>query len=50
MSLPDSNWLIQIYMIETSKQRFVSIGKDAIDRVIVVVYTYRGEQISNNDK
>ena len=28
-----------------SKQRFVSIGRDAIGRVVVVVYTYRGENV-----
>ncbi len=28
-----------------NEQRFVSIGMDAIGRVLVVVYTYRGEDI-----
>ena len=28
-----------------AEQRFVSIGSDALDRVVVVVYTYRGEAI-----
>ena len=28
-----------------NEQRFVSIGLDAIGRVLVVVYTYRGEDI-----
>ena len=28
-----------------NEQRFVSIGLDAISRVLVVVYTYRGEDI-----
>jgi uncharacterized protein len=28
-----------------SEQRFVTIGRDALDRVTVVVYTYRGEDI-----
>jgi uncharacterized DUF497 family protein len=27
------------------EQRFVTIGRDALDRVTVVVYTYRGEDI-----
>ena len=27
------------------EQRFVSIGTDAVGRVVVVVYTYRGEDI-----
>ena len=27
------------------EQRFVTIGRDALDRVTVVVYTYRGEGI-----
>jgi len=27
------------------EQRFVSIGRDATDRIVVVVYTYRGEDI-----
>jgi uncharacterized DUF497 family protein len=28
-----------------NEQRFVSIGMDVIGRVLVVVYTYRGEDI-----
>ncbi|MEE8621157.1 MAG: BrnT family toxin [Syntrophobacteria bacterium] len=28
-----------------SEQRFVSVGADALNRVVVVVYTYRGEDI-----
>ena len=27
------------------EQRFVSIGSDALNRIVVVVYTYRGEDI-----
>jgi uncharacterized DUF497 family protein len=27
------------------EQRFVSVGADALNRVVVVVYTYRGEDI-----
>ena len=27
------------------EQRFISIGRDVINRIIVVVYTYRGENI-----
>jgi hypothetical protein len=41
----DPNALTRGNFDETSEQRFVSIGRDAIDRVIVVVYTYRGEDI-----
>ena len=29
------------------EQRFVSMGRDAIGRVVVVVYTYRGENCSS---
>ena len=28
-----------------SEQRFVTIGKDGFERVLVVVYTYRGDEI-----
>lgn len=28
-----------------SEQRFVSIGSDALERVVVIVYTYRGDAI-----
>jgi uncharacterized DUF497 family protein len=28
-----------------SEQRFVSVGSDALNRVVVVVYTYRGADI-----
>jgi len=28
-----------------SEERFVSVGGDALNRVVVVVYTYRGEDI-----
>jgi uncharacterized DUF497 family protein len=28
-----------------SEQRFVTIGKDGFERVLVVVYTYRGDDI-----
>jgi uncharacterized DUF497 family protein len=27
------------------EERFVTIGKDGFDRVLVVVYTYRGDEI-----
>ncbi len=27
------------------EQRFVTIGKDSLERTLVVVYTYRGEEI-----
>jgi uncharacterized protein len=27
------------------EQRFISIGRDAVARVVVVVYTYRGENV-----
>lgn len=29
----------------TDEQRFVSVGLDALNRILVVVYTYRGEDI-----
>ncbi|HEX9733902.1 MAG TPA: BrnT family toxin [Thermoanaerobaculia bacterium] len=29
----------------TGEQRQVSLGSDALDRVLVVVYTYRGQDI-----
>lgn len=28
-----------------SEERFVSVGADALNRVVVVVYTYRGDDI-----
>ena len=28
-----------------AEQRFISIGSDVLDRVVVVVYTYRGDAI-----
>jgi len=28
-----------------TEQRFVTIGSDALERVLVVVYTYRGDRI-----
>ena len=27
------------------EQRFVTVGMDAVDRILVVVYTHRGENI-----
>jgi len=30
---------------EPSEQRFVTVGMDAFARVLVVIYTYRGEKI-----
>ena len=27
------------------EQRFVTIGRDSLDRILVVVYTHRGEEI-----
>ena len=27
------------------EQRFVTIGRDSLDRILVVAYTYRGEEI-----
>jgi uncharacterized DUF497 family protein len=29
----------------TEEQRFVTIGRDSLDRILVVAYTYRGEEI-----
>ena len=31
--------------IAEGEQRFVSVGADALNRVVVVVYTYRGDDI-----
>lgn len=39
----DPNALTRENLDEKNEQRFVSIGMDAIGRVLVVVYTYRGE-------
>jgi hypothetical protein len=43
--LCDPNALTREDMDVKYEQRFLSIGIDAISRVIVVVYTYRGEEI-----
>lgn len=29
----------------TDERRFVTIGRDSLDRILVVAYTYRGEEI-----
>lgn len=41
----DPNALTREDLDVNSEKRFVSIGMDAIGRVLVVVYTYRGEDI-----
>jgi uncharacterized DUF497 family protein len=41
----DPNALTREDLDVNNEQRFVSIGMDAIGRVLVVVYTYRGEDI-----
>jgi len=41
----DPNALTREDLDVKNEQRFVSIGLDAIGRVLVVVYTYRGEDI-----
>jgi uncharacterized DUF497 family protein len=45
MVLFDPNALTCEDLDVKNKQRFVSIGMVAIGRVLVVVYTYRGEDI-----
>jgi len=45
MVLFDPNALTQEDLDVKNEQRFVSIGVDAIGRVLVIVYTYRGEDI-----
>jgi uncharacterized DUF497 family protein len=45
MVLFDPNALAREDFDVKNEQRFVSIGMDAIGRVLVVVYTYRGEHI-----
>jgi uncharacterized DUF497 family protein len=41
----DPNALTREDVDGENEQRFVSIGMDAIGRILVVVYTYRGEDI-----
>ena len=41
----DPNALTREDMIVDGEQRFVTVGADTIGRVLVVVYTYRGEDI-----
>ena len=45
MVLFDPNALTREDLDVENEQRFVTIGVDAIGRVLVVVYTYRGEDI-----
>ena len=45
MVLFDPNALTREDMISDGEQRFVTVGADTIGRVLVVVYTYRGEDI-----
>lgn len=41
----DPNAIEQTDISEENEQRFVLIGMDAFGRVLVVVYTWRGERI-----
>ena len=43
--LYDPHALTQEDKDAVNEQRFVTIGMDAIGRVLIVVYTYRGEDI-----
>ena len=42
----EDEWALTIKQeIVKNEQRFASIGKDFIGRIVVVVYTYRGDDI-----
>ena len=41
----DPNALTREDMESEGEQRFVTVGMDALGRILVVVYTYRGEDI-----
>jgi uncharacterized DUF497 family protein len=41
----DPNALTREDMETEGEQRFVTVGMDALGRILVVVYTYRGEDI-----
>ena len=43
--LYDPHALTQENKDAVNEQRFITIGMDAIGRVLIVVYTYRGEDI-----
>jgi uncharacterized protein len=38
-------WALTIRDDHPTEERFVTVGKDAFDRVLVVVYCWRGEEI-----
>ena len=41
----DPNALTREDMETEGEQRFVTVGMDALGRILIVVYTYRGEDI-----
>ena len=42
----EDEWVLTVKQeIVKSEQRFASIGTDFLDRIVVVVYTYRGDDI-----
>ena len=41
----DPNALTREDMESEGEQRFVTVGMDALGRILIVVYTYRGEDI-----
>ena len=44
-ALFDPNALTREDMESEGEQRFVTVGMDALGRILIVVYTYRGEDI-----
>lgn len=45
VSVFSDDWAIRIKDEYSGEQRFVILGRDAFDRILVVVYTWRGKQI-----
>jgi uncharacterized DUF497 family protein len=41
----DPNALTREDMESEGEQRFVTVGMDALGRILIVVYTYRGENV-----
>ena len=41
----DPNALTRVDMESEGERRFVTVGMDALSRILIVVYTYRGEDI-----
>lgn len=41
----DPNALTREDMESEGEQRFITVGMDALGRILIVVYTYRGEDI-----